>query len=113
MHERVEARVAELMGMVNVATAELVAVIADVLDDETWGIAGGIKSPEHWVTWQCGVSHAHAESLVRMARRRSELPQLVELFDSGQITEDVMAAIARRAPAERDAEIAERVPQLL
>jgi hypothetical protein len=112
-HDRVEARVAELMGAMNVATAELVALIADVLENETWCTAGGIKSPEHWVTWQCGVSHAHAESLVKMAHRRAELPKSFALFETGQITEDVMATVARRATPERDAEVAERLPHLL
>jgi Domain of unknown function (DUF222) len=112
-HDRVEARIAELMGAVNVATAELVALIADVLENETWATAGGIKSPEHWVTWQCGVSHAHAQSLVQMARRRAELPKTFELFDSGQVTEDVMSTVARRASAARDTEVAERLPHLL
>jgi hypothetical protein len=112
-HDRVEARVAELVGAMNVATAELVALIADVLENETWCTAGGIKSPEHWVTWQCGVSHAHAESLVKMARRRAELPKSFALFETGQITEDVMATVARRATPERDTEVAERLPHLL
>lgn len=103
----------ELMGTINVASAELVAVIAEVVEHETWSTAGGIKSPEHWVTWQCGVSPAHAQALVQTARRRAELPRSIELFEAGQITEDVMATVARRTPAERDAEIAERLPSLL
>jgi hypothetical protein len=112
-HDDVEARVADLMGSINATTAELVGVIADVIENETWNIAAGIRSPEHWVTWQCGVSQARAESLVRVARRRTELPESSALFDDGRITEDTMAAIARRAPAARDAEIADQVHRML
>ena len=112
-HDRVEARLAELMGSINASTAELVRVIADVVENETWRTAGGIKSPEHWVTWQCGVSHARAVALVQMAARRAELPASCGLFDEGRISEDVMAAIARRVPAARDVEVAAQVPQLL
>jgi hypothetical protein len=112
-HGQVESRVAELMGTINTATAALVEVISDVVDDDVWQTAGGIKSPEHWVTWQCGVSHARAVALLQMARRRHELPASSALFDEGRITEDVMAAIARRAPSERDAEVAAQVHQLL
>ena len=112
-HDRVEARVAEIMGTLNAATAALVRTIGEVLEHDTWTTAAGIKSPEHWVTWQCGVSHARAEALVRVARRRSELPKSAALFDAGQITEDVMAAIARRGCAERDVEIAEQAHRLL
>ena len=112
-HDRVEARISELMGTINTATAELVELIAGVIENETWGTAGGIRSVEHWVTWQCGVSHRRAVDLVRMARRRDELPEVSKLFRSGQLSEDSMATIARRAPAERDEEIAAFAPALL
>jgi hypothetical protein len=112
-HDRVEARVAELMGTINLATAELVALIAGVIEDETWALAAGIRSVEHWVSWQCGVSGGRASGLVAMARRRAELPANTALFDAGQLTEDAMVAIARRAPTERDAEVAEHSSTLL
>lgn len=113
VHEGVEARVAELMGTINLATAELVGVIADVIESETWATAGGIRSPEHWVTWQCGVSAGRAAALVQTARRLDELPMTTAVFDSGQLSEDSMATIARRAPAERDEEIAEQAGLML
>lgn len=112
-HDRVEARVAELMGTINLATAALVDVIADVVERDTWGTAGGIRTAEHWVQWQCGVSPARAANLVQMARRQHEFPTTHELFAAGQLTEDTMAAVARRAPAERDHEIADLAGRLL
>jgi len=112
-HDRAEARVAELMGVINAATSELVDVIGDVVESGVWETAAGIKSAEHWVTWQCGVSHARAESWVRMGRRRRELPESTALFRSAQLSEDSMAAIARRAPAARDHEVAGLVPKML
>src|SRR4051812_28523226 len=112
-HEAYEARIGELMSVINGATAELVDLIGNVVETEAWQTAGGIKSPEHWVTWQCGFSQARAQSWVQMARRRTELPESTGQFDRGQITEDVMAAIARRMPAVRDAEVAELAPKLL
>ena len=113
VHDEVEARVAELMGTINLATAELVGVIAEVVEHETLAAAAGIKSPEHWVTWQCGVSPGRAAALVRTARRLNELPLTAAVFDSGQLSEDSMAAIARRAPAERDQEVAEQAALML
>ncbi|MEY2588606.1 MAG: hypothetical protein QOJ67_590 [Acidimicrobiaceae bacterium] len=107
-----ETRVAELMGIINSATAELTALIASVLEDGSWQLSG-IRSPQHWVTWQCGVSPGRAHQLVTMARRRDELPACTELFDAGQLSEDALAAIAKRAPAERDAEVANLAPHLL
>ena len=107
-----EPRVAELMGIINAATAELTAVIASVLEDGSWQIAG-VRSPEHWARVHCGLSARRAIDLVRLAERRKELPECVALFDAGLITEDAACAIARRAPAERDAELAELAPHLM
>lgn len=111
-----ESRIAEIMGVLNAATAELVSVIAEVLRTAAWG-GGGLRSPEHWVAWKAGVSPARAKALVRMARRRGELPALEARFAEGRISEDAMRHVARRVPSSRDAEVAEladvmTVPQL-
>ncbi|HEY2813777.1 MAG TPA: DUF222 domain-containing protein [Acidimicrobiales bacterium] len=111
-HDRAESRVGELMGVINATTAELVSVVAGVIANETWA-AGGIRSVEQWVTWQCGVSARRARELVVMARRRSELPATTELFEAGLLSEDAAAAIADRVPRERDGEVAELAPALL
>ncbi|MEY2434805.1 MAG: hypothetical protein QOC92_4530 [Acidimicrobiaceae bacterium] len=113
VHDRLETQVGELVGVINTATAALVATIETVLDEGIWETAAGIRSPEHWVAWQCGVSSQHAIRLVQLARRRGELPNNTELFDAGQLSEDAMAAIARRVPAEREAEVALLAPRLL
>ena len=112
-HDRVETRIGELMGTINAATAELVVLIGEVVEHETWATADGIRSPEHWVTWQCGVSHTRAHSWVQMARRRTELSQTFDVFETGRITEDVMAAVARRCSTARDPEVAEHAPRML
>ena len=74
-----EDRVAHLVGLLNVVTAELVGVIGEVLRAGAWeGV--GIRSPEHWVVWRCGVSPGRARRLVRMARALAALPATNELF---------------------------------
>ena len=99
-----QARVAELMGIINAANAALVDVLAEVVGDDLWA-GGGIRSPEHWVTWRCGLSAGHARALVATARRVNELPACAEAFRAGVLTEDQMAVIARHAPPERDTEV--------
>ena len=111
-HDRAEGRVSELMGVINSATAELVEVLGDVIDRDVWAV-GGIRSPEQWVAWQCGVSPRRSRDLVCLARRRAELPAMTKLFDAGLVSEDAAAAVARRVPADRDAEVAELAPVLL
>jgi hypothetical protein len=109
--EAMATRLSDLMGVINTATAELVTVIAHALATELWA-GDGIRSPEHWVRLRCGVSVGRARRLVCMARRRGELPKCEALFDQGALTEDTMAAIARRVPPERDPDLAELAPML-
>ena len=69
--------------------------------------------------WSTGCSgrracrSAASQNLVRIARRVEDLPRCWALFSEGQLTEDVMARLARRLPAERDAELAVLVPDLM
>ena len=100
-----EAAAASLMGTINVATAELVATIRMLIDTGGWG-GHGIMSVEHWVTWKAGLCSSRADGLVRIARRIHDLPACWWLFMAGRLTEDAMVRIARRVPAERDAEVA-------
>ena len=108
-----EARLTTLVGQINCLTAQVVDVIAEVLDAEAWAPGGGVRSPEHWVAWRTGLSPARAAALVAMARRKGELPKCEALFAAGSLTEDAMRVIAAKAPVERDGELAELAPVLL
>lgn len=111
--DAVEAQVASVMGVLNRATAELVSVLAEVDATDAWEQYAGIRSLEHWVRWQCGVSAGRASALVAMVRRRHELPSCGALFDAGLLTEDAMATIARRVPGSHDQQVADLAPALL
>jgi Domain of unknown function (DUF222) len=106
-----EDRVAHLVGLLNVVTAELVGVIGEVLRAGAWE-GFGIRSPEHWVVWRCGVSPGRARRLVRMARALAALPATNELFRAGSLGEDQTALIVRHTDAEHDAQVAELAPSL-
>jgi hypothetical protein len=101
-----EAEMAEACGVLNAAAGRLVEVIAKVLHTGVWQVAG-ICSAAQWVAWQCGVSPGHAAALVAMARRRSELPVTMAALEAGELSEDQVAVVCRRAPATVDAEVAE------
>lgn len=107
-----EASTVALMGLINVAVADLVSTIRMLIDTEGWG-GHGIQSVEHWVTWKAGISPRRAGDLTRIARRIDELPVCWGLFRAGRLTEDAMVRIARRVPAERDAEVAAWAPRML
>lgn len=102
----VEERLDTAMGLVNTATAELVATIGEALRTEAWQ-GGGILSPEHWVSWRCGVSAAHARRLVAMARKLPELPGAAAAFAEGVLSEDQTSVICRHVDAAHDAEVME------
>src|SRR4051794_23484920 len=81
-----EARFGDLMGVINVATAAVVGLVERAIGGGLWA-GQGARSVEHWVCFQTGVSPARARRLVRMARRRGELPVCWGLFEAGLVTE--------------------------
>ena len=103
---RLEGEIAEVCGLLNATTARLVALIAEVIATGTWN-GWGIRSIEHWVTWQCGVSPARAAKLVAMARRLGDLPAAETAFGAGELSEDQVAVITRHTPDHNDAEVTE------
>ncbi|MFN2506974.1 MAG: DUF222 domain-containing protein [Acidimicrobiales bacterium] len=101
-----EGEIAELCGVLNAITGRLVDRIARVLAIGSWEGAG-IRSPEQWVSWKCGVSPARARSLVAMARRLAELPQTRTGLETGELSEDQVAVVVRHAPAHIAAQVSE------
>src|SRR5215213_9647596 len=100
--ETLEGEMAQLCGALNAGTGRLVSLIAQVLETEAW-VGAGIRSPEHWVAWRCGVGAGRARQLVRMARRLIELPVTRALLEEGRLSEDQVGVICRLAPTRDDA----------
>src|ERR687892_2363284 len=82
-----EDRVADTVGGLNVASAELVGLVSEALAMNAWEGAG-IRSPEHWVAWRCGVTGARARRLVALARGLRALPACRGRFAVGGVSED-------------------------
>jgi len=101
-----EGEIAEVCGILNVATGRLVSLIGRVLTTDAYAGAG-IRSPEQWVAWQCGVSLGRARSLVAMARRLPELPETRGALQAGELAEDQVAVICRYTPVRNDVEAAD------
>jgi Domain of unknown function (DUF222)/HNH endonuclease len=106
-----ELRLAETVGLLNLVTAELVGLIGEALRTGAWE-GFGIRSPEHWVVWRCGMSPARARRLVVTARTLDVLPQVGALFEAGSLSEDQTAVIVRHTDADHDHEVAELAPSL-
>src|SRR5262245_44485805 len=96
-----EAEIAEVSGILNVAHARLVALAGEAIDRGLWkGV--GIRSVEHWLTLRAGLSYRSARQVAGLARRRGELAHTVAALPSGEITVDQAAAVADTAPAHAD-----------
>ena len=101
-----EAEIAQVCGLMNAITGQLVGLIARVLETESWQGAG-IRSASQWVAWKCGVSPSRAGALVLMARRLAELPETRAALEAGELCEDQVAVVCRHVPAAVDTEAAE------
>ncbi len=102
--ERLEDRLADLCGHRNVLDALLVRLVAEALETGAWEMHG-IVSPAHWLAWKAGLSTAHAQQLVTVARRRGELPVTFAAFDAGELSLDQVVPIVTKAPRWADARV--------
>ncbi len=92
-------------GHLNVLNAQLVELAAEALESGSWE-GWGVRSLEHWLTWQAGISPGHAREVVRLARARDSHPAVMSTFAAGAISMD-QAATATKAPAYLDEQFAE------
>jgi Domain of unknown function (DUF222)/HNH endonuclease len=97
-------RMADLCGHLNVLHAQLVDTVVEALDNDLWQ-QWGIRSPEHWLAWQTGLSPARAKQLVDTARRSRELPVTFAAFADGELSVDQVVAVAKYTPTHNDAEV--------
>ncbi|MGH3507796.1 MAG: HNH endonuclease [Nocardioidaceae bacterium] len=103
--DAVEAEIADISGVLNVAHGRLVELVARVIEAELWK-GWGIRSVEHWLTIRAGLSRTQANRIVATARRHAELPITMERLRAGELTLDQAAAVAALAPAHIDAQAA-------
>ena len=103
----IEERLRTVCGHLNVLNAQLVELAAEALVTEAW--AGcGVRSLQHWLTWQAGISPGHAREVVRLAEARDTHPAIMSTFAAGAISID-QAAAATKAPAYLDEHLAQTV----
>ncbi len=100
-----EKRLCEAMGLLNVATAEVVAgSIAEALAGPDWQ-GDGIVTPEQWLALRCGVTSTRARRLVAVAQALSGLPAAASAFGSGELSEDQVGLVCSHVDPAHDAEV--------
>jgi Domain of unknown function (DUF222) len=101
-----QTRMADLCGHLNVLHAQLVDAVVESLDEGLWD-QWGIRSPEHWLAWQTGLTPARSRQLVEVARRKTELPVTFAAFADGQLSVDQVVTVAKYTPAHNNTEVCE------
>lgn len=97
----VEARVAEVAGVVHGGFAVLVDLAGVALDEKLWQ-GWGLHSPAQWLAWRSGLSIRVAGQVVRVARRRGDLPCAIAALRSGELSLDQVRLIAVHVPGPYD-----------
>lgn len=108
-------RINTLAGHLNAVNAAIVDVVAEVLDTGAWAV-DGIRSANHWLCWQLGITTNEAQRLLALAAARDTHPVVSAIFANGQLS-TTQAAIATSVDPTRDQEAAEvvgacTIPQL-
>lgn len=102
---QLRSELADVCGVLNVAHARLVALTAQALDQDLWQ-GWGIRSVEHWLCWQTGVSPSRAKQIAAAARRFDELPTTMGAFAAGELSVDQVVAVAERVPSHNEEQVA-------
>ncbi len=102
---RLEPRIAEVCGQLNVLFAELVHLVGEVEATGAWH-GQGIRSLSQWVQWQTGLAGGNVRELIALAAARDTHPKVTERFDDGRLSLD-QAALAVECEPGDDAEFAE------
>jgi hypothetical protein len=95
--------IADVAGALNLANAALVREMEVVLADESW-TGPGIPSPANWLTYKAGVDHHRAATIITVAERRQNFPNVIARFDAGELSLEQVAELVK-APSWADADI--------
>ena len=99
--ETLEARITELWGHINAATAQFLILLAEFDRREGWA-QHGMASCAQWLGWQCGIGRVAATEKVRTARALESLPKISAAFGEGLLSYSKVRALTRVATAETE-----------
>jgi len=100
-NESLQDRITELAACITIATAQLLALVAELDRREAWG-DWGVKSCAHWLNWKCGIGIGAAREKVRVARALETLPAIRAAFAAGEVSYSKVRAMTRVATVETE-----------
>ena len=98
-------RIAELAAHINIATYEMLTLVADFDRREGW--ADNFASCAEWLAWRTGRTLAAARENVRVAHALEELPLTATAMKSGQLSYTKVRTMTRVATPETEATLLE------
>ena len=98
-------RIAELAAGINIATYEMLTLVADFDRREGW--ADNFTSCAEWLAWRTGRTLAAARENVRVAHALEELPLTATAMKSGQLSYTKVRTMTRVATPETEATLLE------
>ncbi len=88
-------RIADLAARINIATFEMLTLVADFDRREGW--ADNFSSCAEWLAWRTGRTLAAARENVRVAHALEELPLTATAMKSGQLSYTKVRTMTRVA----------------
>jgi len=101
-NEELRNEITRLAGHINAAQYRFLKLLAVLIEQDGWGGDGGIKSPAHWLNFQCGIALGAAREKVRVAKCLDSLPLIDEAFSTGAISYSKVRAMTRTATPENE-----------
>ena len=98
-------RIAELAASINIATCEMLTLVADFDRREGW--ADNFTSCAEWLAWRTGRTLAAARENVRVAHALEELPLTATAMKSGRLSYTKVRTMTRVATPETEATLLE------
>jgi hypothetical protein len=93
--------ITRLAGHINAAQHRFLILLAALIERDAWA-GNGIKSPAHWLNYNCGIDLGAAREKVRVAKNLQQLPAINEAFRAGTISYSKVRAMTRSATPDNE-----------
>ena len=94
--ENLSNQITELCGYINVATYQLLVMIAEFDRKKYWALEG-FQSCAHWLNVHCGFGLGSARERIRIAHALCRLPKIAKHFSTGELSYSKVRAVTRVA----------------
>jgi len=98
-NEQLEDQITTLAGQINAANYRFLKLIAEFERRKAWS-GYGLRSCAHWLNWKCGIDMGAAREKVRTALALTDLPEINNVFEKGNLSFSKVRAMTKIATKE-------------